>query len=108
MNSNSKKIISALALVVSLTGAMSASAMVSRTDQSESVTFSDLDLSKKDGQEVLYRRLKNTAAQVCDSKSVRYSRSLSHMAQSKACYKKSLDSAVAKVASPALSKLHNS
>ena len=64
------------------------------------VNYSDLDLSKQEGQETLYERLRRAADDVCDEE---YSR-----LDERSCRKTALDRAVKEVGNSSVTALHRS
>ncbi len=68
------------------------------------VHYGDLDLQQSGDVNVLYARIKQAAATVCDSFD---SRALAHQAQRRGCVSKAVARAVADVSAPALSDLHS-
>ena len=72
------------------------------------VSYADLDLQKSAGAQVLYRRLQNAARQACGAPSLRIQGSLRTLSETKSCYRKSLDAAVAKVDNARVNGIHAS
>lgn len=72
------------------------------------VSYSDLNIDNDAGAKVLYTRLQNAAAKACGVNLYAVDRKLSRLAESKRCYARFLASAVDKVDSRALDKIHNS
>ena len=68
------------------------------------VSYGDLNLNTEAGAEVLYRRLRSAADQVCMSSG---SLDAGIRAAWRACYDKAMNSAVASVNKPMLTALHN-
>ena len=68
------------------------------------VNFSDLDIARGSGVEVLYQRLQAAAKTVCGTRDIR---NLSATQEWRACYKQALDGAVEKVGDERLNQLHN-
>ena len=70
----------------------------------ERVSYGDLNLATEAGAEVLYRRLRRAAAEVCNPLG-----SLHAVVQAgwRACYDKALNSAVASANKPMVTALHN-
>ena len=70
----------------------------------EKVSYGDLNLNTEVGAEVLYRRLRHAAAEVCNPLG-----SVHAVVQAgwRACYDKAMNSAVASVNKPMLTALHN-
>lgn len=77
-------------------------------DFSLRVSYADLNIDNEAGARVLYTRLQNAAAKACGAKRYAVDRKLSRLAKSKRCYARVLASAVDKVDSRALAKIHNS
>ena len=67
------------------------------------VDFSDLDVARGEGMEVLYQRLRSAAKTVCGSKDTR---NLNDMQEWRACFKQALDRAVEQVDNERLTQLH--
>lgn len=97
MNSNSKKITLVSASIMAMFVASSAQAIVGKSVSEEIVSFSDLNLSKVEGQKTLQRRLEATAKKVCAVDQAFNTRSVSRIADSKRCYKESIELALKKV-----------
>ncbi len=76
--------------------------------RSVKVNFADLDIENKAGARVLYARLQQASKQACNVSPYTQDRSLGSLAESKACYKGTLEKAVSKIDSRALSELHAS
>ena len=76
-------------------------------DETASVTisFSDLDLSKPEGAQMLYRRIAAAARTVCG---VSQAKQLKEIALAKDCYTAAVANAVATVNRPLLTALHRS
>ena len=72
------------------------------------VSYADLDLQKTAGAQVLYRRLQNAARQACGAPSLRIQGTLREFSETKNCYRKSLDAAVAKVDNANVNSIHSS
>lgn len=73
-----------------------------------SVSYSDLNVDSAAGAKVLYTRLQQASATVCNVESFRELGSLSRVAQAERCYRETLSKAVAKINSAALKKIHSS
>lgn len=97
MNSNSKKITLVSASIMALFMAGSAQAIVGKSTSEEIVSFSDLNLSKVEGQKTLQRRLEASAKKVCRVDQAINARSISRIADSKRCYRESVELAMKKV-----------
>ncbi len=67
------------------------------------VNFSDLDVARGSGVEILYQRLRTAAKTVCGAKDLR---NLTAAQEWRACYKQALDGAVDKVGNERLNRLH--
>ena len=74
--------------------------------RSEKVNYSDLNIDKKEGVEALYRRLKQASKRVCGLDSLRVSGGVREISRSRACYRETLDEAVAEIESEELSSIH--
>ena len=74
--------------------------------RSEKVSYSDLNIDKQSGAEVLYRRLQTASKRVCGVESIGNAGSVRKVMEQRRCYKNALDEAVAKIDSPALTRLH--
>ena len=68
------------------------------------VDFSDLDVARGAGVEILYQRLRSAAKAVCGSKDMR---DLSGMQECRKCYDSALDRAVKNVDNERLNQIHN-
>ncbi len=67
------------------------------------VNYSDLDVARGSGVEILYQRLRTAAQTVCGAKDLR---NLSATQQWRTCYKQALDGAVEKVNIEGVTQLH--
>ena len=74
--------------------------------RTEKVNYSDLNIDKKEGAEALYRRLKQASKRVCGLDSIRVTGGVREISQSRACYRKTLDEAVAEVENEELNSIH--
>ncbi len=72
------------------------------------VKYEDLNINKEAGARVLYKRLRDATAEVCDKSSFSRDRSLSRLGDAKDCFEKTLDKAVLQVNNPVLTKIHTS
>ena len=72
------------------------------------VSYADLNLEKKAGAQVLYRRLQNAAKQACDVRSLRVEGSLSNIAESRRCYRGALSAAVEQIDNEIVTNIHDS
>ena len=77
-------------------------------DSRISVSFADLNIDNEAGARVLYGRLQQASASVCNMDSYRELGSLARVADAEACYTETLNEAVAKIGSEALKKIHTS
>lgn len=68
------------------------------------INYTALDISKPQGLQVLYARLKDAARSVCDLDNA--PRNLARMRNAKACYQSTLDNAVRQVNRPTLTAMH--
>ena len=75
------------------------------SDNAIKVTFSDLDLSREEGVNTLYQRLKASARKVCGNPNGRELMAISQ--QRKQCYALALTKAVKKVGNESLEVLHS-
>ena len=72
------------------------------------VSYADLNIHSSAGARALYSRLQDASATVCNFESYRELGSLSRVAAAESCYAETLDEAVAKIDSAALTRLHSS
>jgi len=72
-------------------------------EKSVIVRFAELDLNKQAGVEVLYKRIKRAAFQVCDPE---FGPITAFQTRKGECYRNAVANAVAKVNSPLLTALH--
>ena len=72
------------------------------------VNYSDLNVQKNAGAKVLYRRLQRASKEVCGVEAIRIVGSVRIRREMQNCYRNSLTTAVAKVDSAALTKIHES
>lgn len=87
--------------------AMSMAAVPSQLEViSIKVSYQGLDIHSKAGAKVLYGRLQAAAERACDVMPYSTIRSLTVLRESRACYKQALSTAVKKVDSDALARLH--
>ncbi len=101
-----KGVIAAVAIVV-----LSAPAIASASNETElavKVNYEDLNVQKEAGAKVLYGRLQRASKNVCGVESLKTAGSVRALQEMQSCYKSSLTTAVAKVDSAALSKIHES
>jgi len=75
--------------------------------RAEKVTYSDLDVGKSAGAESLYRRLQQAAKRVCGVEYVRGPGGIRERGRQQNCYRDTLDQAVVKIDSAALTNIHN-
>ena len=73
-----------------------------------SVTYADLDIESEAGARVLYTRLKRAAETACDVRSWREVGSLRRVSQTKQCYDAALNTAVERIDSDELTRIHAS
>ena len=100
------RLLSAAALAMALP-AMSMAAVPSQLEViSVKVSYQGLDIHSKAGAKVLYGRLQAAAERACDVLPYSTIRSLTVLRESRACYKQALSTAVTKVDSDALARLH--
>jgi UrcA family protein len=71
--------------------------------KSVSVSFADLNLAEKSGQQTLYERLKSAAADVCGGNR---DKNLSVVRMQRQCYDHALDGAIGQVGSKGLDTIH--
>src|SRR5271170_7771907 len=98
-----KKIGTVLAVAALAVGAMATQAMAGIEQPSISVDYTGLDLTRSADTQLLYRRLKQAAANVCGALP---SIGLGAREHYQACYRTTLDNAVMQVHSPQLLALH--
>jgi UrcA family protein len=67
------------------------------------VSYADLDLSKRAGAEAMYQRLRMAAERVCPGAGTR---ALPQIMQQKACVQRAIAEAVAEVSAPGLTLVH--
>ena len=72
------------------------------------VSFADLNIDHVAGAKVLYRRLQQASAEVCDVDTFQKLGSLERLAKTQQCYEITLDQAVAEIDSVALKEIHSS
>jgi UrcA family protein len=103
MNSNLKQISPGVLLMTTVAVCLPAPAGVPNDAVPQAtVSYADLDLSRADGVERLYRRLEVAATIVCQAPDPR----LASIVRWTACKQRALERAVAAVSLPALSRLH--
>ena len=107
-----KSIVTGIAALVVFGLGASLSAVAATQSQFDdgaiSVSFADLNIENAAGAQVLYSRLKRASESVCGLESFRQAGSLSRVAQTERCYAETLNEAVAKIDSDALTKIHTS
>lgn len=92
--------------------ALGAPAIASAMDEhqlagkSVKVDYTDLNVQKEAGAKVLYRRLQQASREVCGVQSLKNAGSVRILSEMQNCYRDSLTTAVAKVDSKALTKIH--
>jgi len=74
--------------------------------RAEKVTYSDLDVDKDAGAEVLYRRLQQASKRVCGVESIKSAGGIRQISRQQECYRSTLDRAVAKVNNATLTSIH--
>jgi UrcA family protein len=74
--------------------------------RAEKVEYSDLNVDKETGAEILYRRLQQASKRVCGVESIRTVRGAKIEADQRSCYRQALEQAVAEVDSEALNTIH--
>ena len=74
--------------------------------RSEKVEYSDLNVDKKDGAAILYRRLQQASKRVCGVESIQNAGGVRQFAIQQNCYREALDEAVAEIDNPALTEIH--
>ena len=99
-------IASAFIIVLSAPSLASAANESALAGKSVKVNYEDLNVQREAGAKVLYRRLQQASRDVCGVRTLQNAGSLRLLSEMQSCYKKSLTSAVAKVESQALSKIH--
>ena len=70
------------------------------------VQYADLNIENEAGARVLYQRLKDATAEVCDLDSYAKNRSLSRYNSTKQCYAETLTQAVNRIDSDMLTTIH--
>jgi UrcA family protein len=104
-----KGLIASVAVVaLSAPAIASASNDTGLAGNSVKVNYSDLNVQKKAGAKVLYRRLQRASKEVCGVEALRIAGSVRILTEMQICYRNSLTTAVAKVDSAALTKIHES
>lgn len=102
-----KSIIATIAvLFMSLPIAATANAADELKGRSVKVKFADLNLQKEEGAEALYRRLRLASKQVCGVESIKNAGGVRAIAETKRCFRQTLDAAVAQIDNDALKKIH--
>ncbi len=99
-------VVSTLVFALGAPAITSASATSGVLGTAVKVSYADLNLGKAEGAEVLYRRLRLAAKQVCGVQPLRIERSLSGAAQTRTCFQEALDSAVQKIDNENVSRIH--
>lgn len=74
--------------------------------RSEKVSYSDLNVDKQSGAQVLYRRLQIASKRVCGVESIKNAGSVRAMTEQRRCYRNALDQAVATIDNPTLTRIH--
>jgi UrcA family protein len=70
------------------------------------VNYTDLNVDKESGAEVLYRRLQQASKEVCGVESIKSVGGIREIAEQRRCYEDALDKAVANIDNPILTKIH--
>lgn len=96
----------ALVVVLSVPAIASAANESELAGKSVKVSYEDLNVQKEAGAKVLYRRLQQASKDVCGVRTLQNAGSVRALAEMQTCYNDSLTSAVAKVDSPALVRIH--
>ncbi|MCV6622185.1 MAG: UrcA family protein [Cellvibrionaceae bacterium] len=94
MKNHSKKIALVTATVGALFLASGAHAIVGKSTLQESVSVVGLDMAQSQDQKTLEKRVHNAAAKVCGVDHAIDSRSASRIADSKRCYRNSIEAAM--------------
>ena len=94
-----------LVLFLALPAVATAGSKVS--DTSIKVSFADLDISKQEGLQALYRRLQGAAEEACGPITYTEAGNLTQLSHNKRCYQETLSRAVDKVGNDALQALHS-
>ena len=103
-----KGIVTTVAVVAfSLPAIASADAGAELKGRTEKIGYSDLNVEKQAGAEQLYRRLQLASKRVCGVESLKIAGSVRVVSESRRCYRDTLDAAVAKIDSAALTSIHN-
>lgn len=97
-----KNLVAVLALTVVASGAFAGT----RTEGDVRVNYEDLNIQKRAGAEVLYRRLESAARHACGASNVR--QPIGVRAERERCVEDKLETAVRSVGSDLLSRIHNS
>ncbi len=72
------------------------------------VSYADLNLEKKAGAQVLYRRLQNAAKRACDVRSLSVEGSVSNIVEARRCYRGALSTAVEQIDNEIVTNIHDS
>lgn len=72
------------------------------------VSYADLNIANEAGAKVLYARLQRASEEVCGIGSHAVVRSLTEIRKARACYEKTLATAVNRIDSDVLTSVHNS
>ena len=102
-----KSVITAAVIAVLSVPAISVAGNDQLVGKSEKVSFSDLELRKDADAHQLYRRLRNASERVCGVESLGVSGSISEVREAMRCFREALDSAVAKINDPVLTRIHD-
>jgi len=76
--------------------------------RAEKVVYSDLDIVKAQGAETLYRRLQAASKRVCGVETLQNAGNIRQFRAQRDCYQDALDEAVAEIANPTLTAIHES
>ena len=101
-------IASAAIMALSAPAIASTSTEIELAGKAVKVNYADLNVQKDAGAQVLYRRLKKASKEVCGVEPLRIVGSVRILTEAQNCYRNSLATAVAKVDSAALTKIHES
>lgn len=103
-----KTVITAVAVAVLSIPGLAAAGSDQLVGKSEKVSFSDLDVKKEADLRQLYRRLRHASERVCGVESFSSSGSLAEVREAKRCFREALDTAVAEIDDPSLTRIHTS
>ena len=94
-------------IVLGLPSVVSAAAPSQLDRESIKVAYGDLDLATAAGAKTLYARLQRASEAACDLRPYRELGSISLYQEARSCYAKKLTSAVERIDSDELTKLHS-